>query len=80
MRVALERHERRDAHRAVVAHAPDIIAAQVDEHHMLGFLLLVALQFLTEAHVFLFGLAARPCPGDRMGDGVTALNAYQHFR
>ena len=53
MRVALERHELRHAHDAVVADAAEVVAAEVDEHDVLGAFLLVALQLLAEAHVLL---------------------------
>ena len=50
VRVALERHVLRHAHGAVVADAAEVVAAEVDEHHVLGALLLVALQLLAEPH------------------------------
>ncbi len=80
VRVALERHERRDPHGAVVAHAADVVAAQVHEHHVLGLLLLVALQLLGEPHVLFVRLAARPRARDRMRHGVPALDPHQHLR
>ena len=79
MRVAFERHERRHADRAVIADAANVVAAQVDEHHVLGLLFLAALQFLGEPHVLFVGLAAWPRAGDRMGNGVPAFDADQHF-
>ena len=49
VRVALERHEGRHAHAAVVADAAEIVAAEIDEHDVLGALLLVALQLVGRA-------------------------------
>ena len=46
VREALEAHELRHAHRPVVADAADVVAAEIDEHDVLGALLLVALQLL----------------------------------
>ena len=58
MRVALERHELRHAHGAVVADAAEVVAAEVHEHDVLGALLLVALQLLAQPQVVLL-VAAR---------------------
>ena len=41
VRVALERHVGRHPHRAVLGDAADVVAAEVDEHDVLGALLLV---------------------------------------
>ena len=58
VRVALEGHVLRDAHAAVFRHAADVVAPQVDQHHVLGPLLLARLQFLRQALVVL-GAARR---------------------
>ena len=44
VRVGLDGHERLDLDGAVLAHAPEVVAAEVDEHHVLGALLLVGEQ------------------------------------
>ncbi len=46
VRVGLDGHERLDLDRAVLAHAAEVVAAEVDEHHVLGALLLVGQQVL----------------------------------
>ena len=80
VRVALERHVGRHAHRAVRRHAADVVAPEVDEHDVLGALLLVALQLL--------GRAARPLPrcaragACRRSDASATLppfDAHQHL-
>ncbi len=67
------------AHRAVGADAAEVVAAEVDEHDVLGAFLLVALQLLAEAQVLLVRPAARPRAGDRMGLGLAALDADEHL-
>ncbi len=80
MRVALERHVGRHAHRAVLGHAADVVAPEVDEHHVLGTLLLVALQLLGQPHIFFLVPPARPRAGNRVRLDATALDPHQHLR
>ena len=42
--VELDLHQLVDVHAAVLAHAPEVVAAEVHEHHVLGALLLVGEQ------------------------------------
>ena len=49
VRVGLDGHERLDLDGAVLAHAAEVVAAEVDEHHVLGALLLVGEQVLGDA-------------------------------
>ena len=79
VRVALERHERRHAHAAVLAHAAEVVAAEIDEHDVLGALLLVALQLVGEALILFVGPAARPRAGNRMRHGMPPFDAHQHL-
>ena len=58
VRVELHAHELVDAHAARHAHAPQVVAPEVDEHHVLGALLLVGAQVGDEAPV-LGGVAPR---------------------
>ena len=51
--------------RAVVADPAEVVAAEIDEHDVLGALLLVALQLVGEALIFFVGPAARPRAGNR---------------
>ena len=57
VRVLLEPHELRHAHGAELRHAAQVVAAEIDEHHVLGALFLVPLQLFGEPRVFLVGLA-----------------------
>ena len=59
VREALEPHELRHAHRAVGADPADVVAAEIDEHDVLGPLLLVALQLLAEPQILLRRCAPR---------------------
>ena len=51
--------------RPVLAHAAEVVAPEVDEHHVLGALLLVGEQVLGDHGVLLGVGAARARPGDR---------------
>ena len=52
VRVALDGHQLVDLDAAVLAHAPEVVAAEVDQHHVLGALLLVGEQLLGHLEVF----------------------------
>ena len=56
-----------DAHAADLRDAADIVAAEVEQHQMLGALLGVGEKLLGERLVFLRRGAARPRAGDRAG-------------
>ena len=47
--------------------APDVVAGEVDEHHVLGALLRVLGELGGQAPVVGFGAAAAPGAGDRAG-------------
>jgi hypothetical protein len=64
--VALDLHVFRDGHRARPAHAAEVVASEVDEHHVLGALLRVALELLGEQLILAGIRAARPGAGDRV--------------
>ena len=63
--VPLDFHQVGKVHRAVFGHSPDIVAGQVDQHHMLGPLLGVGEQLLFEPLVFFLGRAAAAGPRER---------------
>ena len=65
---------------AVLADAADVVAPEVDQHHVLGALLLVALQLLGQPQVLFLGPAARPRAGDRVRLDRASLDAHQHLR
>ena len=67
MRVALRLHEALDAHRAGDADAREVIAAEIDEHDVLGAI------FLRREQRLCIALAGRDRPGDRVQRGACAL-------
>ncbi len=80
VRVALEGHERRHADGAVVADAADVVAPKIDQHHVLGPLLFVALELFGKLLVLGLRLAARTRAGNRMRHRLASFDAHQHFR
>jgi hypothetical protein len=80
VRAALDEHEPVHLYGAVLAYASHVVAAQVDQHYVLGALLFVAEHFLGERLVFLFRCAA----GSRAGDGpvfhFALVDAHQQLR
>ena len=72
VRVRLDRHEAVDVDRAVLADAAEVVAAEVDEHDVLGALLLVGEQLLGDPLVVLERRAARARAGDRPRRDVAA--------
>ena len=75
--VVLHDHELVDLHRAVLAHAPEVVAAEVDEHHVLGPLLLVGEQLVRHPLVLLGGHSPRAGAGDRTGRDVPSLTVIR---
>ena len=66
--VALERHQLVDVDGAEAGHPTDVVAGEVDEHHVLGALLGMFHELGGEAPVVLVGAAALARAGDRPGD------------
>ena len=58
----------------------EVVAAEVDEHHVLGALLRVALELLGEQRVLAGVGAARPRAGDRVGRQLVALDLEEQLR
>jgi len=79
MREALEPHELGNADRSVLRDPPDVVAAKVDEHDVLGPLLLVTFQLLRQPGVFLAALSPWTRARDGMRLHASALDADQHF-
>src|SRR5205807_5178647 len=69
-----------DFHRAVFADAAKIVAAEVDEHDVLGTLLFARQHFALEALVFRFVFAAATRASDGPIKDVASLNLDEHFR
>ena len=59
---------------------PEVVAPEVDEHHVLGALLRVALELLGEQRVLARVGAARPRAGDRVGRQPVALDLEEQLR
>ena len=59
---------------------PEVVAAEVDEHDVLGALLRVALKLLGEELVLGRCGATRPGAGDRVRGQAVALDLEQQFR
>ena len=58
----------------------EVVAPEVDEHHVLGALLRIALELLGQQRVLLRVDAARSGPGDRVGRQPVALDLEQQLR
>ena len=78
--VALDLHVLADGDRARPGDAPQVVAAEVDQHHVLGALLRVALELLGEQGVLAGVGAARPRAGDRVGGQPIALDLEEQLR
>ena len=77
--VGLDLHQLVDDDAAVLAHAPEVVAPEVDEHHVLGALLLVGQQLARDPPVLLGGGAARAGSGDRLGADVAPGDGQQRL-
>ena len=77
--VVLDLHQLVDGHAAVLADAAEVVAAQVDEHHVLGPLLFVGEQFGGDPAIVLGGLAARTRSGDRAGSDAAPVDGQQRL-
>ncbi len=78
--VALDLHVLADGDRARPRDPPEVVAPEIDQHHVLGALLRVGLQLLGEQGVLLGVDAARPRAGDRVGGQPVALDLEQELR
>ena len=67
-------------HAAKAADLAQIIAAQVDEHIVLGQFFLIAEQFLLQPQVFFLAASSAPCPSQRKGAQYTVIQTDQRFR
>ena len=78
LRVALDRHVFVGLHRPVLRHASDVVPAEVDEHHVLGALLVARAQLVFHRHVFVAVAAARARARDRtdLDDAVGAPDQH----
>ena len=79
MAEALDGHELLDVDRAVGADPPEVVATEVDEHHVLGALLRVLGELAREPLVLGVGAPARPRPGDRAHRGDAVAEADERL-
>ncbi len=80
VRIRFDRHQIFDLHRAVIGNTSEIVAAEIDEHHVLRDFLLVGFQILAQHPVFGFGRAAFARAGDRAIVESLAVTTHEHFR
>ena len=78
--VALQRHQLVDLHGAELGDAADVVAGEVDEHHVLGALLRVLGQLGGHPAVVLVGLAALAGAGDRARDHGAVEQLHHRLR
>ncbi len=77
--VGLDLHQLVDRHAAVLADPPEVVAAEIDEHHVLGALLLVGQQLGGDPAVLLGRRAARARAGDRRVRDVAPVDGQQRL-
>src|SRR5215212_1190335 len=79
VRVGLDDHQLVDLDAAVLADAAEVVAAEVDQHHVLGPLLWVVDQAGGEAAVLLLAAPTRGGAGDRPGLDPAAVDLDQRL-
>ncbi len=80
MRISLDRHQLVDFDAAVSGHAPYIVALEVDQHHMLGALLLVADKLFGIRKILLLACSPRPRACNRPGLDNACVDSKKLFR
>ena len=78
--VALDEELVGDRHAADLGDAADVVAAEIEQHQVLGALLRVGEQFVFQRLVLVRGFAARARAGDRADRDGAAAHAHQDFR
>ena len=77
--VALDLHVLADGDRPRTSDAAKVVAAEVDQHHVLGSLLRIGLELLGEERVLAGVRPARPRAGDRVGRQAIALDLEEQL-
>ncbi|MNH23697.1 hypothetical protein D3C79_836060 [compost metagenome] len=77
--VTLDHHLLGQAHTAGRRHTADIVAAQIDQHQVLGNFLVVRQQVVFQRTIGLFGRTTRAGTGNRAHGDQVVLDTYQHF-
>jgi hypothetical protein len=79
VRIALDEHQLLDLHGAVFADAAYVVAAQIDQHDVLGDFFFVRAQLGFNGAILLFIFSARTGSGDGAILHLAAMHAYQQF-
>ena len=79
MAVALDRHHVAELYTAVAGNSAHVVAAQIDQHGVLGALLWIGAQLVLEALIFGEGRAARPRAGDGAHRHPLTIHAYEQL-
>ena len=79
VRVFFDDHFVGYAHAAGAADAADVVAAEIDQHHVFGNFFFVGQKFALVLRVFFGGGAAQAGAGNRPHDDLVALAAHQDF-
>ena len=77
--VGLDLHQLVHLDAAVLAHPAEVVAPEVDHHHVLGALLLVGQQLRGDPPVLLGRRAARARAGDRLRQHVPPADGQQRL-
>ena len=77
--VTLHVHQVADFDGTIFTHPAQVVAAEVDEHHMFGALFLVLEHGLFQARVFGFIAAARMSSSNGAIFQLTARDSHQHL-
>ena len=80
LRVFFQPHQFRHLHTAKLAHASEIIAEQIGDHHQLRALLLAGLQLIGQLRIALRIGTARACALDRSRLNMVAAETQKPFR
>ena len=79
VRVALDVHQVFHLDRAVLAHASQVVAPEIHQHHVFGAFFFVVAHLLLEASIFGFIATAGTRARDRPVLQLAARNAHQHL-
>ena len=79
VRVLLHFHELGDFDGPVFGHPSHVVTTQIDEHHVLGTLLLIGEQLGRDQCVVLRGFSTRPRAGDRAKRDPTVRDSHQQL-
>jgi hypothetical protein len=79
VRISLHIHQPFNLHGPVLANAPQIVPAQIDQHNVFGPLLWIGQQFRFKLAVFDFVSPSPARSGERLVERIASLDLHQHF-